>query len=139
MAGACYDFTYEGPPAGSDGGARADAGACVVDRLYCGGDVVSGAVDTLYRCVADGGGALVARCAGACVGDGGPDASNANAHCKPPAAPCKVGGNYCGGDKLDGDPTVLYRCQAGGEATILSRCAKECRIMPAGTDDQCAP
>jgi len=27
-----------------------------------------------------------------------------------PAVPCKVGGFYCGGDKLDGDPGVLYTC-----------------------------
>lgn len=136
----CYDFTYDEPAkeagAGDATPPDGESDACVVAGSYCGGDRVVGATDTLYVCAADGGGTLLKRCASGCT----PDAGNgAGAICKPPSAPCQVGGNYCGGDKLDGDPRVLYRCVAGGAHTILERCTKDCRVAPAGSDDACLP
>jgi hypothetical protein len=138
-ASACYDFAYR--DASSDAGDAAQpgvgdaaGGACVTDGLYCGGDRLIGATDVLYRCVADGGAALEKKCASGCE----PDAGN-GARCNPPVSPCKAGGAYCGGDKLDGDPRVLYRCAAGGAHAVLESCANGCRVMAAGVDDACVP
>lgn len=137
-ASACYDFTYEEPAneAGADAPSGASPDACVAGGAYCGGDRVVGAADTLYRCVADGGSTLLKKCASRCIRDAG---QGDGALCAPPATACKVGGAYCGGDKLDGDPSILYRCVASGAPTILERCAHGCRVMASGVDDACAP
>jgi hypothetical protein len=131
-ASGCYDFTYVEPAgdAGAPPTGDGDSTACVAEVSYCGGDRLVGAADTLYRCAADGGGALVKKCASGCIPDAG------GGRCAPPASPCKIGGAYCGGDKLDGDPNVLYRCASGAPA-LIEPCAKGCRVMPAGTDDEC--
>jgi hypothetical protein len=137
---ACYDFTYEeraadAAPPTPEGGGEGGGPSCVVGASYCGGDQVPGAADTLYRCVEDGGGTLLKKCASGCVRDGGATGPR----CNVPATPCKAGGSYCGGDKLDGDPSILYRCVAGGAPTILERCTKGCRVNSAGNDDDCEP
>jgi hypothetical protein len=49
---------------------------------------------------------------------------------------CVVGGSYCGGDKLSGTRNSLYRCDAGGAATLLMACAQSCEIRPT-QDDAC--
>lgn len=73
----------------------------------CGGDVLRDDPDVVYRGLPDGGGALARKCASGCMHD----ACNGLAgRCAMPAVPCKVGGFYCGGDKLDGDRGVLYTC-----------------------------
>jgi hypothetical protein len=134
---ACYDFDFTPPAPVADAAAEAappsDAGRCTAGRAYCGGNGVRGAIDTLYRCAADGGAALVAKCASGCLRDGGTSESR----CAMPAAPCRVGGFYCGGDKLDGDPGILYRCGTGGTPVVAERCAKGCQVEKSGSDDAC--
>ncbi|HSO38162.1 MAG TPA: hypothetical protein VLT33_36795, partial [Labilithrix sp.] len=90
----CYDFTFVEPAAG-DAPPEGGSGPCVLDLVYCGGDLLRGDTDSVYRCLADGGGSLVKKCASGCLRDvdAGP-----NARCVMPAAPCQVGGFYCGGD-----------------------------------------
>lgn len=136
-ASGCYDFTYREPSEGGSPTGDAATAGCVTDVSYCGGDQVIGASDTVYRCTADGGGLLLRKCASGCTQDEVEGPIDPAARCRPPASPCSVGGSYCGGDRLDGDPRILYRCVAGGAGTLLERCANGCRVMPAGTDDAC--
>lgn len=144
---ACYDFHFEeradgGSPPGdadastdapdaTDDGRRND---CVAGGYYCGGERVAGASDTLYRCNADGPPTLMAKCANGCA----VNAAGKDDACRPPT-PCVAGGAYCGGDKVNGDPDVLYRCGTDGKTvSVIRRCASGCRIN-AGSDDDCAP
>ncbi len=104
---------------------------CQAGAFYCGGDKLAGDPDTLYQC--NGGGVPLARgrCIHGClvrptqddVCDGGP-------------MTCMEGGEYCGGDKLDGDPQILYRC-SGGTGIVLRTCANGCVVAPQGEDDYC--
>lgn len=105
--------------------------ACVAGGHYCGGDKVAGDPDTLYTC--NGGGVPLARgvCAAGCVVRPTDDDV-----CRADGGPCVDGGFYCGGDKLDGDPRTLYRCEAGaGVAGVV--CDDGCVVAPAGQDDFC--
>ena len=105
--------------------------ACVAGAYYCGGDKLAGDPDTLYRC--NGGGVPLARgrCVHGCLVrptnddacDGGPER-------------CIEGGFYCGGDKLVGDPSTLYRC-SNGAGTAPKPCANGCVIAPPNNDDYC--
>lgn len=54
------------------------------------------------------------------------------------AAPptCQAGAYYCGGDKLPGDPGVLYQCNGGGVPLARGRCANGCLVRPT-QDDLC--
>ena len=45
-------------------------------------------------------------------------------------------GDYCGGDKLDGDPGTLYRCDAPAAPTVRGVCTYGCILRP-GLDDTC--
>ncbi len=144
LAAGCYSFALPdaadggadagpaeaGPP--TDAGRDADAGArCIEGGYYCGGEKLAGASDTLYRCNADGRGTLVAKCANGCaVGAPGKDDT-----CRPPT-PCTAGGTYCGGDKVNGEPDVLYRCNADQTISVVKRCTSGCQVN-AGTDDTC--
>lgn len=130
----CYDFTFVEPPPRDAGGDALPDGGCVLDQLYCGGDLLRGDTASVYRCLADGGGGLVKKCASGCLRDGN---ASANGRCVMPTSPCQVGGSYCGGDKLDGDPAVLYRCATGGTAEEKERCAKGCQVAKSGLDDAC--
>jgi hypothetical protein len=138
----CYDFTFDEPgpvgdaamPEAGDAGGRDAADTCTVNVESCGGDGLRGDPDTLYRCLVDGGGSLVKKCASGCVRDAG---TGAGGRCVMPATPCKVGGFYCGGDKLDGDPAVLYTCGTGGTAVEKERCTKGCQVAKSGLDDAC--
>ncbi len=143
----CYDFTYVEPAADAQApdarslDARApEAGetgsGCTVGVESCGGDGLRGDPDILYRCLPDGGGALLRKCASGCVHDAG--VGLFSGRCAMPVNPCKLGGYYCGGDKLDGDPAVLYTCGTGGTAVEKERCAKGCQVMKSPNDDQCA-
>jgi hypothetical protein len=143
---ACYDFHYEEPrdggtPTGDDAASTApDAGGdarsndCIRGGYYCGGERVVGATDTLYRCNADGTSTLMTKCANGCaINPAGKDDA-----CRPPT-PCVAGSAYCGGDKVNGDPDVLYRCGADAKSvSVIRRCPKGCRIN-AGDDDDCIP
>ncbi|MBX3204780.1 MAG: hypothetical protein KF764_06910 [Labilithrix sp.] len=133
-APACYDFTWS-EPAEVDARAEADPDAAAIDSesrcaegtLACRADGV-----TLERC-ADGGFTFVVQCGGGCADAGSAPSS---ASCNAPV-PCVTGGSYCGGDKLDGDPDVLYRCVASGAHTVIRRCGPgDCLVQP-GRDDRC--
>jgi hypothetical protein len=53
------------------------------------------------------------------------------------AGSCPSGnGLYCGGDGIPGDINILYQC-TGGIVTVSQSCANGCKLMPAGTNDQC--
>jgi hypothetical protein len=54
-----------------------------------------------------------------------------------PIEACTAGALYCGGDKLAGDPQVLYQCNTGGVPIARGRCAATCTTRP-GKDDQCS-
>lgn len=133
---ACWDFDYE-PPAPADASSDArppptDAQVpCLVGGYYCGGERLPGDPRSLYRCDDGGAGTLTSTCAVACIvaPPGKDDACSA-------APTCVVGGRYCGGDKVNGDPNVLYRCNAGGALSVVTRCARGCQINP-NDDDAC--
>jgi Peptidase family M23 len=112
------------------GGGGGATGKCVAGSNYCGGDKVVGDSRSLYRCNADGSGTLIAKCGNGCRVNLGNDDT-----CKAPL-PCTVGGSYCGGDKVNGDPSVLYRCGANGTTSVIQRCANGCSVN-AGRDDSC--
>ena len=49
---------------------------------------------------------------------------------------CVVGGSYCGGDKISGDPSTLFRCTGTGAPTVIRHCASGCAVR-SGQDDAC--
>jgi len=49
---------------------------------------------------------------------------------------CQAGGFYCGGDKVAGDSSTLYRCETGGTATKVRACEHGCIVVD-GRDDVC--
>lgn len=53
-----------------------------------------------------------------------------------PPEDCVAGSFYCGGDRLAGDPGVLYVCNAGGVPFARGRCASEC-VVNVSNDDAC--
>lgn len=145
---ACYDYTLPAskdanaepdasqPPA-DDGGGLADAGGeaapsrCTAGRLSCGGNLLPGPPDRLFRCIGDGGGTLSTKCANGCI----VRPPGIDDECNAPSV-CTAGGAYCGGDKINGEPDVLYRCGAGGTTTVLERCKNGCSVKT-GLDDAC--
>jgi hypothetical protein len=109
---------------------HADASACDPMGHYCGGDEVTGDTSTLYRCNASGPPTLLAHCTDGClVRSGGVDV------CKGSGG-CVAGGFYCGGDKVTGDPTALYKCTSGSTGTLVAQCATTC-VWNNGSDDAC--
>lgn len=103
---------------------------CTAGGLYCGGDKLAGDPDTLYQC--NGGGVPLARgaCAAGCIVQPADDDT-----CRGGGGTCMEGGSYCGGDKLDGDPQTLYRCE-GGAGVDGEVCPDGCAVRP-GRDDAC--
>lgn len=139
-ASACWDFDYIEGPGAAD--ATADARptpttapdgrvACVEGGYYCGGERVTGDPRSLHRCNKDGTGTLTTTCATSCIvaAPGKDDACSA-----PPN--CVVNGTYCGGDKVNGDPDVLYRCNSGNTISVVRRCPSGCQINK-NDDDTC--
>jgi len=51
-------------------------------------------------------------------------------------ATCFVGGLYCGGDKISGEPNTLYRCTGTGAPALVRHCASGCAVH-SGNDDAC--
>ena len=52
---------------------------------------------------------------------------------------CVVGGSYCGGDKVTGNPSTLYLCHGSKVApTVIKHCTAGCKVS-SGVDDSCAP
>ncbi|HVY48992.1 MAG TPA: CHAP domain-containing protein [Minicystis sp.] len=118
--------TASSGPGGGGGGSD-----CVEGGYYCGGDKLHGDADTLYRCRADGTGAVVRTCAYGCQVNAGQDDA-----CKARASDCVTGGYYCGGDKLHGALDTLYRCQADGTGAVVKHCSNGCKVR-SGEDDVC--
>ncbi len=52
-----------------------------------------------------------------------------------PTSECVDGGLYCGGDKVEGNASTLYRCE-DGEGTKVRACAHGCAVR-SGKDDAC--
>jgi murein DD-endopeptidase MepM/ murein hydrolase activator NlpD len=71
------------------------------------------------------------------AGPDGPDAAAGDAAIPPKGNDCVVGGRYCGGDKVSGDPKTLYLCKGPGTPKVVETCATSCQVNP-GTDDSCA-
>lgn len=103
---------------------------CVASSFYCGGDKLSGDPNTLYQC--NGGGVPLARgkCEFGCVITPADDD-----FCRGGGGTCVAGSDYCGGDKVDGDPSTLYTC-SGGVGINPRVCPNGCVIRP-GDDDVC--
>ena len=51
-----------------------------------------------------------------------------------PPQPCTPNSFYCGGDKVPGDPGVLYLCNGGGVPFARGRCPGECVVNPSSND-----
>lgn len=109
-------------------------GACVDGGLYCGGDKLAGAADTLYLCDRDSVPRARGRCVAGCVVSPTADDTCRGADDGQPG-PCTSGGLYCGGDEVDGDPQALYRCDAGVGVRV-EVCASRC-VVETGQDDHC--
>jgi hypothetical protein len=54
----------------------------------------------------------------------------------PTTGACVEGGYYCGGDKVSGSPSSLYRCNRDGSATRVFACSHGCAVH-SGRDDTC--
>lgn len=104
---------------------------CTAGGHYCGGDKLAGDPDTVYTCNA--GGVPIARgtCEGGCMVRPTDDDV-----CRAAGGTCIEGGFYCGGDKVDGDPSTLYRCM-NGVGVFVRECANGCVIAPPMSDDDC--
>ena len=121
------------------GAAVVDAGAppdlagpdCQPGGFYCGGDKLTGDPGTLYRCDAPAAPTVRGVCCAGCIVRPGLDDT-----CRGAGGICTTGGFYCGGDKLDGDPQTLYKCQSSGAGTVSKTCPNGCQVNP-GTDDTC--
>lgn len=109
----------------------ADVAGCDNGGHYCGGDMLAGDPNTVYTC--NTGGAPISRgkCLGTCMNRPGK-----NDICLAAGGPCIEGGLYCGGDKLDGDPSTVYRC-VGGVGVELEVCTNGCVVAPPMHDDAC--
>lgn len=114
-------------------GPRVGQAACTHTRLVCGGDGNPGEARMLYRCTGDHL-TFERPCPSGCQRGRG----NADDACKPrpPTAYCSMDGWFCGGDRVDGDPNVLYRCV--DHALQLERvCEGGCDVDPDGIADRC--
>jgi len=125
-----------GDAAPGDAATDGDAGpvqtqTCMPGGLYCGGDQLAGASNSLYRCVAGAPPELRGACANGCVVRPGLDDA-----CYGGGAACVVNGLYCGGDKVTGDPRTLYRCTSSGVPAPVMLCPNAC-VVVAGADDKC--
>jgi hypothetical protein len=121
-----YHLKKLGPSGGNGGGNGGGTSHCVEGGLYCGGDKLSGAHDTLYEC-RSGAPSKVRACGHGCAVRSGHDDG-----CR-----CVPGSSYCGGDVVEGEGDTLYRCLGDGVSTAVEKkCARGCRVNP-GNDDAC--
>jgi hypothetical protein len=91
---------------------------------------VSGDSNTLYRCNGPGTPTTLGHCSDGCeVLSGSDDACRGSGGCYP-------GGLYCGGDKVSGDPSTLYKCTGGSSGYVASHCANGCAVV-SGSNDRC--
>lgn len=115
---------------GQDDACKLGGGGCVAGGHYCGGDKVSGNSSTLYECNGSGAPSVLAHCSAGCKVSAGEDDV-----CKGSGS-CVAGGLYCGGDKVTGDPTTLYKCTGGSSGTVVKQCANGCAVH-SGQNDGC--
>ena len=106
---------------------------CTANQTYCGGNLVVGDPNTVYQC--NSGGVPIAHgvCKYGCL------VRPKNDICRGGGGTCQdtpTAGVYCGGDKLDGDPSTLYTCSAGSGVMPVP-CANGCMVNPPGKDDAC--
>jgi hypothetical protein len=106
---------------------------CPNNALYCGGDIISGDPDTLYRCT-NHHLSVEQTCSYGCKWM----PSGYNDYCNPPPSLgwCPNNGLYCGGDYISGDPDTLYRC-TNHQLSVEEVCAYGCKVNPDGINDQC--
>ena len=117
----------------NDAGPTASQSACAHEALVCGGNAVTGDAHMLYRC-RDGHLSFARACTWGCqFGHGGADDA-----CKPrpPASFCADSGLFCGGDRVEGRPGVLYRC-ADHALGVEEICGRGCGVDPDGIADRC--
>lgn len=106
-------------------------GSCVVGGSYCGGDKLSGDPNTLYRCTG-GTPTVLSHCANGCAIIPGQDDVCSTSS----GGGCVAGGLYCGGDKVSGNASTLYRCNGTAAPSVVEQCGNGCSVN-AGTDDSC--
>lgn len=104
---------------------------CKIGGDYCGKNELAGNPDTLYRCT-DGIPIARGRCAFGCVK--GPEGSDD--YCAAGPVKCTNGSRYCGGNKVDGDPSSVYDCVNMMPANRMM-CARGCVVEPSPTNDHC--
>jgi hypothetical protein len=96
--------------------------------LYCNGATPDkpGLPSTVYECRPDEAPVAHGRCPNGC--------NAARDACAAGPDACVGDGFYCGGDKIAGDPQVLYTC----DGSVAPRtCDRGCRVQPQGFDDCC--
>ncbi len=107
--------------------------ACARRGRVCGSPPVSGEAQMLLDCTGDH--LTFARaCTWGCqAGRGGADDA-----CKPrpPNAFCGADGFFCGGDRVEGAPGVLYRC-ADHALRVDTVCERGCAVDGDGIGDHC--
>lgn len=116
--------------ASGGGGTSVSGGGCQPGGTYCGGDKVGGSSNTLYVCNSNNTASSLGACADGCKVRSGIDDICAG------SGGCQSGGYYCGGDKVTGNPNVLYECTGGSSGTVSRVCADGCKIN-SGSDDAC--
>jgi hypothetical protein len=101
--------------------------ACPDATVFCASpDAELGVPGTVYECRAGDVPRAHGRCPNGCTVD--------RTACDAGPQACVGVGYYCGGDKLEGDPQLLYHCEG---AVAPRRCDQGCRVMPEGHDDCC--
>jgi hypothetical protein len=104
---------------------------CTLGGDYCGRNELAGNDGTLYRCT-DGVPLARGRCQHGCVK--GPE--GADDFCAGGPVKCTNGSRYCGGNKVNGDPSSVYDCVMMMPANKMM-CAKGCVIEPSPSNDHC--
>lgn len=115
---------------GGGNGPSVSGGGCQPGGTYCGGDKVGGSSNNLYVCNSNNTASSLGACADGCKVRSGTDDICAG------SGGCQQGGYYCGGDKVTGNPNVLYKCTGGNGGTVSRVCGDGCRIN-SGSDDSC--
>ncbi len=121
---------------GSGGGGGGSTGGCVAGGLYCGGDKVTGSSSTLYRCTSGSSGTVVENCSAGCQVNAGSDDACKSGGGSTGSGGCVAGGLYCGGDKVSGSSSTLYRCSSGSSGAVVGACSDGCEVR-SGEDDAC--
>jgi hypothetical protein len=111
----------------------AGGGSCPLGNgLYCGGNMITGSANTLYRCT-NGSITVEQTCSAGCywAPNGQADA------CVDTTQTCTFGnGLYCGGNGIIGNANTLYSCQ-NGAISVSKVCTAGCAPQPTGFNDVC--